>query len=118
MKSNKITSTTTKTMTEPYKAWFDYIATPKDKYILGVTKDGEKIWSTDNTAGWEWKHKTGSGWTVTISDRDLRYMMENNITWHELQQKKWEEPELPRTIRIFHYVDIPLTGPTSGYRMY
>ena len=92
-------------MTEPYKAWFDFITsgrTTKDKYILGVNKDGEKVWSTDNTTGWTWTIKTGSGWTVTVTDRELRFMNKNKITWHELQRRKWEEPELP----VYDYVDL------------
>ena len=113
MKSNKVLSTTTTTMYKPHMAWFEYMTTPKEKYILGIDNDGKKVWSTDYTAGWTWSIKTGSGWTVTVTDRQLRFMNENKITWHELQRRKWEEPELP----VYHYLDIPLHE-QCGYRMY
>ncbi len=45
--------------------------------------------SNEDTSDFVWKTTTGSGFTVTVKDRDLRWMIENNKNWQELQMLRW-----------------------------
>ncbi len=62
-----------------------------EPYVLGQEKDtGRKIMSNEDTSDVVWTLTKGTGgFTVKVKDHELRWMKENNKTWMELQNLKW-----------------------------